>query len=479
MRWFFHLFLVVLLAACGERSVPPVHSTKELVVLTRSGPTTYTKDDTQTVVGFEHDLVSLFAEELELKVRFIVAASDADIVRRLKARQAHMAAAWLRPDDDPELRRAAPYMMSSNILATHEATLPINDIGRLAGRTVHVVAGSQQAIALREVQASVPDMKIVDDMTLDELGLLEGVAAQRIEIALVDQAVFDIADNYYPVLQKTLEIGKPQPVTWMFPADENPSLIDRADAFITRIQQDGTLARLKDRYFGHVERLDQNDVVAFIERIRSVLPQYRTLFQTAQASTGIDWRLLAALAYQESQWDPLATSPTGVRGMMMLTEDTADHLRVSNRLDPNQSIRAGARYLSDLRDMLPDSVREPDRLWLALAAYNLGMGHLNGGRAIAESMKANPDSWYEMKKVLPLLSRPQYFKRLKSGKARGGEAVILVENIRIYADILRRYEAPYREREETTGRGKSAKKKAKPVKRLPNQSAAIRSSPPR
>jgi membrane-bound lytic murein transglycosylase F len=198
--------------------------------------------------------------------------------------------------------------------------------------------------------------------------------------------------------------------------------------------------------------------VRFIERARSILPQYRKMFQAAQASTGIDWRLLAALAYQESQWDPLATSPTGVRGMMMLTEDTADHLRVSNRLDANLSIRAGAQYLSDLRDLLPASVKEPDRLWLALAAYNVGMGHLNGARGIAQGLKANPDSWYEMKKVLPLLARPEYYNRLKSGKARGGEAVIMVENIRIYADILNRYEAPHRPPEETGGAKKGADK---------------------
>lgn len=131
---------------------------------------------------------------------------------------------------------------------------------------------------------------------------------------------------------------------------------------------------MTDRYFGHVERLNPADVIRFVERTRSVLPQYRQHFHAAQASTGIDWRLPAALAYQESQWDPLATSPTGVRGMMMLTEDTADHLRVSNRLDPKQSIRAGSQYFSDLRDSLPASVPEPDRSWMAIAAYNLGMG---------------------------------------------------------------------------------------------------------
>jgi membrane-bound lytic murein transglycosylase F len=126
-----------------------------------------------------------------------------------------------------------------------------------------------------------------------------------------------------------------------------------------------------------------------------------------------------------------------------LTEDTADHLRVSNRLDPKQSIRAGSQYFSDLRDSLPDSVPEPDRSWMAVAAYNLGMGHFNGARHIAQGLQKDTNSWYEMKAVLPLLARPQYYERLKSGKARGGEAVITAENVRMYYAILSRYEAPY------------------------------------
>src|SRR5690606_32224713 len=95
-------------------------------------------------------------------------------------------------------------------------------------------------------------------------------------------------------------------------------------------------------------------------------------------------------------------------------------------------------------DDLPEEVKDPDRLWLALAAYNLGMGHMNGGRAIAESMGYDPNSWYEMKKVLPLLAKPEYYARLKSGRARGGEAVIMVENIRTFYDTLSRFEPAYK-----------------------------------
>ena len=458
MRWLLYFFLCVLIAACGEDGVPSVHKKKELVVLTRTGPTTYSIDEALGAVGFDHDLMQLFAKELGVKVRFVVAASDADIYRRLIRREAHIAAAWLTPIDDSEIRSSASYFQSSNILVTHEASLPISEIEQLAERTVHTVAGSRQATALREVQGKAPTLLIADEVQHDELDLLENVATQHFEAALVDSAVFDIAGNYYPELQGSLEVGPARPIAWLFAPKTDLELMIKAETFLAEIQKNGELARLKDRYFGHVERLKQADSVRFIERARSILPQYRKMFQAAQASTGIDWRLLAALAYQESQWDPLATSPTGVRGMMMLTEDTADHLRVSNRLDANLSIRAGAQYLSDLRDLLPASVKEPDRLWLALAAYNLGMGHLNGARGIAQGLKANPDSWYEMKKVLPLLARPEYYNRLKSGKARGGEAVIMVENIRIYADILNRYEAPHRPPEETGGAKKVAEK---------------------
>jgi len=451
MRWLLHFFLISVLAACGEHGVPPVHEAKELIVLTRKGPTTYAVDETLGAVGFDHDLVDLFARDLGLKARFVVAASDADVHRRLKNGEAHLAAAWQITLDDPEIGSGSPYFQSQNILVTHEASLPITGIEELAGKTVHVVAGSRQATALRAIQKQVPQLSIVDEAQRGELDLLEGVATRRFEATLVNNAVFDLGSNYYPELQGSLTIGPMRPISWLFPPNSDPDLRAKADAFIARAQKDGTLERLRDRYFGHVERLDQADIVHFIELVRTALPKYRAMFQSAQASTGIDWRLLAALAYQESQWDPLATSPTNVRGMMMLTEDTADHLGVSNRLDARLSIRAGSQYLSDLRDTLPASIKEPDRLWLALAAYNLGMGHLNGARSIAQGLKANPDSWYEMKKVLPLLVRPQYYNRLKSGKARGGEAVIMVENIRIYTDILNRYESPHRPLEQVVG----------------------------
>jgi membrane-bound lytic murein transglycosylase F len=215
-------------------------------------------------------------------------------------------------------------------------------------------------------------------------------------------------------------------------------------SFFEGISADGTLHVLIDRYFGHVKRLDRGDIVAFLARRETVLPQYRAMFQEAQEITGIDWRLLAALGFQESHWNPMATSPTGVRGLMMLTSPTADRMGVTDRLDAEQNIRAGARYLLMLKDTLPPRIPEPDRTWMALAAYNVGYGHLEDARIIAQRLGLNSDSWLDLRKTLPLLSRSDYYTTVKRGFARGGEAVILTENVRNYYDILVRFEAPHR-----------------------------------
>src|SRR3989338_7795186 len=182
------------------------------------------------------------------------------------------------------------------------------------------------------------------------------------------------------------------------------------------------------------------DAASFISRRNTVLPRYRHLFEEAARLTGEDWQLLAALAYQESQWDPLATSSTNVRGMMMLTEDTADRMKVKNRLDARESVIAGAKYLVLLKEQMPDRIPEPDRTWLALAAYNQGYGHLEDARILTKRAGLNPDSWADVKKWMPLLTQPDYYGTLKHGYARGGEAVILVESIRGYYDMLKRLE---------------------------------------
>ncbi len=446
--------IAIFISGCGDKASLTAGKERELVILTRVGATTYTPNEQGAMNeggGFEFDLARMFAQDQGFNSRFIVAASDEDIRRQLRNGEAQLAAAWQIPSEDHAFASSSSFFESRNVLVTHEASLPLSSIEQLSDKTVHVVAGSRQEAALRQVREKIRGLRIAADHKNKELDLMAGVATHRLDVALVNNAEFEIGINHYPELQNAMEIGPARPIVWLFAPHSDPALVAKANDFLARMQKNGELDRLRDRYFGHVHRLTALDTGHFIESLQTTLPRYRNLFQAAQSETGVDWRLLAAVAYQESQWNPLATSSTNVRGIMMLTEDTADHFGVSNRLDPEQSIKAGARYISDLRKSLPDSVGEPDRLWLALAGYNLGMGHLNAGRHIAKTLNANPDSWFEMKKVLPLLAQPKYYSRLKSGKGRGGEAVIMVENIRLYTDIINRREPPYQPRDTAPG----------------------------
>jgi membrane-bound lytic murein transglycosylase F len=432
------LFAALALTGCEHAPLPLPGERQELVVITHAGPLVYDNEG-GAPAGFEHDLAQMFAAELGVPVRFVVVPRH-EVRQRLARHEGHLAAGWLSPIlPSQRFIYSDPYLNTRNVLVRHEASLPIRELAQLQGQTVFAQQGSRQYRVLRELQKRTSGLKVAEFRAETPLDLLAAVARREVEIALVDQAIVDIGLNYYPELQPSLEVGEAEPIVWAFPADGDPELFKRAQAFLAKVHNNRALAMLRDRYLGHLERLRSLDVVVFIERIKSLLPRYQPLFLRAQKETGIDWRLLAALSYQESHWNPLNTSPTGVRGIMMLTEETADRMGVSNRLDPNESIVAGARYLNLLKSYIPASTPEPDRTWQALAAYNIGPGHFNAARRLAGRMGVNGDSWFEMKKVLPLLARPEYYANLKSGRARGGEAVVLVENVRLFYDIILRH----------------------------------------
>jgi membrane-bound lytic murein transglycosylase F len=261
------------------------------------------------------------------------------------------------------------------------------------------------------------------------------------DYAIVDSLLFSTGRKFHPELDFAFTIGKPQQYAWPFAANDAGVLVPKAKAFFERIKRDGTLKHLVDKYYAHVSRMSAIDASTLLERVVTLLPRLRGNFQQAQDASGVDWRLIAAIGYQESHWDPLATSPTGVRGLMMLTEDTATRMRVKDRLDASDSILGGALYFAQLRAQVPARVKEPDRTWLALAAYNLGYGHLEDARILAQKMKLDPDDWLAVRQVLPRLSDPDVYPALKHGYARGYETMQFVDNVRNYYDILSKLEA--------------------------------------
>lgn len=451
MRFFAILFTLLLLAGCQKpaKPLPSVKESRELVVVTHNGPSTYYVNGQKEFAGFEYDLAKLFAQDLgaelgaEVRLKIVLADNITQIIPALLKGKAHVAAANL---SITQLRRhlvrfGPPYQTVQQQVVYNKEKGPAPKSAReLAGKILAIPAGTSHAERLRQAAGNLPELRWVEEPRVNSEELLERVADGTLDYSIADSHLVAMVQNYYPNLGTGFDFGEQDKLAWAFPKSGDEWLYRQAQKFFARIQQDGTLSILLERYYGHSERLNPMDVTGFLIKSRTVLPQYLGLFKQAEELTGIDWRLLAAISYQESHWDPYATSPTNVRGMMMLTEDTADRMGVSNRLDPAQSIVAGARYVVLLKETIPERIPEPDRTWLALAAYNIGYAHLEDARVLAQRMKMNPDAWADIKKTLPLLNREEYFSTLQYGFARGGAPVNFVESIRTYYRILEKHE---------------------------------------
>jgi membrane-bound lytic murein transglycosylase F len=423
----------------------------ELVVLTLRGPTTThvlqraagNDDDAQT--GFEHDLASLFAKELGVAIRFKVMPSYQRLITQLDASRGHLAAAGLSPTAELKQKFAfgPAYKSVQYQIVYRSADKKPRNVPDLASKKLAVIAETPAHDVARDLTGNAPTLAFeVLPHTATTEDQLRALDAKQADVAIVDAFAFAVARRLHPDLAVAFNVGREARVAWAFSNAADFDLQQSAVRFFEKIRQNGTLSRLMDRYYGHVNRIQPVDSEALFEKMQSELPKLRHHFHDAERLTGIDWRILAAVGYQESHWDPLATSPTGVRGLMMLTEDTADRMKVSNRLDARESIIGGAKYIALLRDTVPVRIAEPDRTWLALAAYNQGYGHLEDARILTARMGLNADSWLDVRKAYPRLREPEVFETLKHGFCRGDEAVQFVENIRNYTDILMRLEKP-------------------------------------
>ena len=434
--------LAILLAGCefAAKPVLPLAEGGKLVVLTINGPATWYEDAHGHPTGFEHDLVELFARDLGVPFEYVFVASPEQAEKALSEKRAHLAAALLprRLDLPGGLAWGPTYRTAQYQLAWRAAFPRPRGPADIAGRRVGLASDSF-ADPLAASGAKLPAVieRLPADTSPEEL--LERVADGRLDGALVDSARFIVARKHFPQLDVAFDVGNAVDFAWRLGDVDQKALLQRSRAFFARIAKDGTLQRLADRYFA-ASRISAIDAGTMLERINTMLPRLKPHFLEAERVSGLDWRLVAAIGYQESHWNPLATSPTGVRGLMMLTEDTADRLAVKDRLDPRESILGGARYLALLADALPPRIGEPDRTLLALAAYNLGIGHLEDARILAQRKGLSPDTWHDVKLALPGLADPATHQTLRHGFARGHEALQFVDNVRNFHDILSRVE---------------------------------------
>ncbi len=438
LRWLAWLGLLALLAGCSREGtqLARIRAAGAITVATRNSATTY-YEGPHGFTGLEYDMARLFARHLGVELNFVVPDSLGEILDLVSEGEVDFAAAGLTvtPERRKRFRFGPSYQKITPQLVYRIGTPTPKDLDHLDG-VLEIVKDSSHEELLRKLKGEYPNLSWTSDAELSSEELLALVWQQVIDYTVADSNEVAIDQRYYPELRVAFDLSAPQSLAWAFRRGKDDSLYREAVRFFKQIRVDGTLAQLIERYYGHIQGFDYVGTKRYLHHIRSRLPRLIPLFMEAAEQTGIDWRLLAAIGYQESHWNPRARSPTGVRGIMMLTQSTMRHLGLKNRLDPRQSIIGGARYIAMMKRRIPDRIPEPDRTWMALAAYNVGFGHLEDARILAQRDGANPDKWVDVKKYLPRLSRRKWYRRTKHGYARGGEPVRYVENIRSYYDIL-------------------------------------------
>ena len=432
------VFLPPLLNGCTRASnaLAEIKRRGELVVLTRNSPTTFYEGPTG-LAGIEYDMAKAFADELGVTLKMKVIADSAEIIPLINAGKADFAAAGVVVTDErrklvrfaPEYQEIVPQVVYR--LGT-KRPLAVKD---LVGRQIEIAAHSSHAERLRQLQATQPDLEWRETTNTEVEELLLSVWEGLLEFTVADSNILALNRQYYPELQAALALAPPQKLAWAFPPGADTSLYDAAVDFMKRLQK-RELKVLIERYYGPTNRFNYINTAHYLARIRDKLPTYRVLFERAGVRYNLDWRLLAAIGYQESYWDPAAVSPTGVQGIMQLTMDTSNYLGVTDRRSPEQSIDGGARYLRAMIDRMPPRVLQPDRTWMALAAYNVGLSHLEDARIITQQQGGDPNKWHDLEKYLPLLAKEEWYSKTKYGYARGYEPVQYVHRIRSYYDIL-------------------------------------------
>ncbi len=392
--------------------------------------------------GFEYQLARWFSASIGVEAGFITVSQFSDLYTELLFGTGDIVAAGLS-ENESEYSSAVNYgpryyEVKSQVLYRNGETdrkrpRKIEDI---AMANLHILRGSSQSALLHQLKAQHADLiwTEVDDITSDEL--IEMVDTGQANHIIADSHDIALQRRFFPELRIAFEIGEARQLRWAYNQHEDDSLKTAIESFFEKIKEDGRLEQLIHRHYSHVAKFNYSDIQTFTHHIETRLPKYQALFETTAEDVGIDWRLLASIGYQESLWNARAKSPTGVRGLMMLTLVTAKQMKVKNRLDAEQSIRGGAQYFSSIHKRVPQHIPEPDRSWLALASYNVGFGHVEDARKITEMNGGDPDKWIDVKKSLPLLARKKWYKQTKYGYARGWEPVKYVENIRKYYEYL-------------------------------------------
>ncbi len=420
----------------GSHTLKRIEITRRVRLITDNSANTYYiyRD---TPMGFEYDMAKEFAKFLHARLVVEVPGWN-DMFSYLEENRGDFIAAGLTITEQREKKVdfSRPYMTIQQHLIHHKLISDIKDIYQLDGKTIHVRRGTTYETRLKELVKQGIKINIVlhDNIPTEEL--IRMVAERKIKYTVADSNIALLNRRYYPDIRIGIPIEEKENLGWATRKGDK-RFLSEMNRFLKMAEKTGIQGKIYEKYYGTVEIFDYFDLKKFHERIDTRLPKYEALIKKEAAKYGFDWRMIAAVIYQESHYNADAISRTGVRGLMQVTLDTAREMEIKNRRNPAQSIKAGIKYLDVLYNRFDDIKNKHQRLLFALASYNIGYGHVRDAQKLAEERGLDKNSWASLKQVLPLLAVRKFYKTTEHGYARGREPVKYVEQILSYYDILK------------------------------------------
>ncbi len=438
LLFFFTLifFEIPLTASFGrENALDRIKSSGEITMVTMNGEHCY-YNYRDNPAGFEYDLGTAFSNYLGVKLKVITPAWEG-LFDALKDGKGDFIAAsmTITPSREKRVDFSKGYLTIQQLAIIHENNREIKELEDLKGNTIHIRSGTSYEERLNELKNDGLDIKIkpYDDILTEEL--FRKVAEKEIQITIADSNIAQLNKRYYPDIETVFPIEEPQSLGWPVKKGEKALLIE-IDNFFKEIKESGIFQNIYQKYYTEVEVSDYTDIGKYRHRIKTILPKYKRIIKRASKDNGFDWRLISAVVYEESRFDPSASNYMGERGMMQLTPTVALEMGIKNPLDPAQSIMGGVKYLKKIYERY-GRAKDPDRMFITLASYNVGHGHILDAQVIAKDRGLDPNSWSALKQTLPLLRYPKYYKKARYGYCRGTEPVRYVSRILTYYDILR------------------------------------------
>jgi len=434
----FKLLFLLLLSGCFESSdLIKVQKKGELKIIVRNIPATYfyTKD---AKFGFEYEIAKLFADYLKVNLVVEVADNLIEVEEKLNISTSPTIVVAGIIDNEinqHKMQLTNSFLTVNNVIVYHKKYPKPTKLDDLTKAKIKVIKNSHQEYFLNKLQRNIYGLNFVAE-PYEVTDLLYELDNGEFDIALINSIEFDLLRFSFTNIKQAFITDDKINLVWATNKQTDNSLVNQANMFFQKIQQDGTLQNIIERYYSHTKTMDYVGINTFTNHLRTRLPLYEKYFRQAGIKYNVDWRLLAAIGYQESKWLVSATSKTGVRGIMMLTNDTAEAMGVTDRLDPKQSIFGGSKYFAQIKQKLPNDILEPNRTWFALAAYNVGLGHVYDARSLARAENLDDKEWDNIRSMLLRLKQQKWHSKTKYGYARGGEAVIFSQNVQRYYDIL-------------------------------------------